>query len=348
MTSSPVGHHSLPRTPPVMNSEVTTFSPIRPKIWPKSFSVGGCGSLNESRWSASLNNYSGASSNNNNSSVLTMREYDETIKDLRKENFNLKLRIYFLEERLGTSSRLNATGAAKEELIQSNIDLKVQVESIKHENKEKTELLAEASQAIESLESRLSMMALEREDERSQLELKLHQLDEDLEDRNQLAYGAGQLINSNQPNDSDDDSDELIDEVEAEMARGVYVAPKISSSQQTTPVPQQKSLEVVEEKDEAMAGKLEDLEDNVERLNAIIHDTELCLQHAQEEVESRMEHIQDLEVKLAQCNKDIEDLKHEKHAKIEEAAKARHVSYQVLHLNSNFDLQEKILLKMVL
>ena len=31
----------------------------------------------------------------------TMRDYDEGLRDLKKENFNLKLRIYFLEERLG-------------------------------------------------------------------------------------------------------------------------------------------------------------------------------------------------------------------------------------------------------
>ena len=30
-----------------------------------------------------------------------VREVDDTVRDLRKENFNLKLRIYFLEERLG-------------------------------------------------------------------------------------------------------------------------------------------------------------------------------------------------------------------------------------------------------
>ena len=37
------------------------------------------------------------------------------------------------------------------------------------------------------------------------------------------------------------------------------------------------TLAVVEEKDEAMVGRLEDLEDNVERLNAIIKETEVCL-----------------------------------------------------------------------
>ena len=36
-------------------------------------------------------------------------------------------------------------------------------------------------------------------------------------------------------------------------------------------------LAVVEERDEAMVGRMEDLEDNVERLNAIIKETEVCL-----------------------------------------------------------------------
>ena len=246
----------------------------------KSFSVGGAGSLNEK-----------GDARGNNSSLLTMREYDETMRDLRKENFNLKLRIYFLEERLGTS-RVAAVAGSKEELVQANIDLKVNIESLKYDNKEKTELLAEASQAIESLESRLAVMAVEREDERTQLEEKLRQLEEDFSD--QQLYGIDKEANyfplditpipqrrqSGEALPPDDES--LLVEVDAEMARGVVVPPKISSSQQTTPTPfpggQAQCLEVVEEKDEVMVGRLEDLEDNVERLNAIIKATEICLQ----------------------------------------------------------------------
>ena len=47
-----------------------------------------------------------------------VREVDDTIRELRKENFNLKLRIYFLEERLGSSSKLNIQAGSKDELIQ--------------------------------------------------------------------------------------------------------------------------------------------------------------------------------------------------------------------------------------
>ena len=82
-----------------------------------------------------------------------------------------------------------------------------------------------------------------------------------------------------------EDDERLLSEVEAEMARGVSVPLKISSAQQTTtpitgpviPQSQSLSLEVVEEKDEAIVGRLEDLEENVDRLNQIIRDTELCL-----------------------------------------------------------------------
>ena len=83
-----------------------------------------------------------------------------------------------------------------------------------------------------------------------------------------------------------EDDETLLIEVDEEMARGVVIPAKISSAQQTTPITgavelshtqSSLSLEVVEEKDEAIAGRLEDLEENVDRLNRIIQDTELCL-----------------------------------------------------------------------
>ena len=82
---------------------------------------GGGGSLNE-RVNQSMS--SGLGSSSSGGSSFTMRECDETMRDLRKENFNLKLRIYFLEERLGTA-RIVAAAGSKEELVQNNIELKV-------------------------------------------------------------------------------------------------------------------------------------------------------------------------------------------------------------------------------
>ena len=72
-----------------------------------------------------------------------MRDYDETFREMKKENFNLKLRIFFLEERLGTGKKTSA-----DELANTNLELKVQVETGKQELAEKTALLAEASEAL--------------------------------------------------------------------------------------------------------------------------------------------------------------------------------------------------------
>ena len=58
---------------------------------------------------------------NSASSGLTMKEYEEQLKKLTAENFNLKLRVYFVEERLSKVSEISD----KEDLIQKNIQLKV-------------------------------------------------------------------------------------------------------------------------------------------------------------------------------------------------------------------------------
>ena len=51
-----------------------------------------------------------------------MRDYDESFKEMKKENFNLKLRIFFLEERLGQGKKTNA-----DELANANLELKVRI-----------------------------------------------------------------------------------------------------------------------------------------------------------------------------------------------------------------------------
>ena len=49
-----------------------------------------------------------------------MKEYDAELSVLKKENFNLKLRIYFLEERIGQKFQGDT-----EDLHRNNIELKV-------------------------------------------------------------------------------------------------------------------------------------------------------------------------------------------------------------------------------
>jgi len=79
---------------------------------------------------------------------FTMKDYEEQVSGLRKENFNLKLRIYFMEERLGM---LHAP-KDQENVYRVNIDLKVQGEELKKELDEKQELLAQAEAAFQKQE----------------------------------------------------------------------------------------------------------------------------------------------------------------------------------------------------
>ena len=58
---------------------------------------------------------------------FTMRECEEQITGLKKENFNLKLRIYFMEESQG----LLHSPKEQAELYKVNIDLKVKSEELK-------------------------------------------------------------------------------------------------------------------------------------------------------------------------------------------------------------------------
>lgn len=113
----------------------------------------------------------------------TMKDFENQITDLKKENFNLKLRIYFLEEQV--KEKLDG---ANENIYRTNIELKVEVESLKHHLQEKHNLLIKASKAVESLtgDSGSTIQRI-REDAQKQvqkvedfLNSKIIQLEEDL------------------------------------------------------------------------------------------------------------------------------------------------------------------------
>ncbi|KAI5138438.1 Cdk5 Regulatory Subunit-Associated Protein 2 [Manis pentadactyla] len=75
-----------------------------------------------------------------------MKDFENQITELKKENFNLKLRIYFLEERMQ-----QAFDGPTEHIYKTNIELKVEVETLKWELQEREQLLIKASKAVESL-----------------------------------------------------------------------------------------------------------------------------------------------------------------------------------------------------
>lgn len=112
-----------------------------------------------------------------------MKDFENQITELKKENFNLKLRIYFLEERM----QQEFTGPT-EHIYKTNIELKVEVESLKRELQERDELLVKASKAVESLaEGGGSEIQRVKEDARKKMQQvedlltkRIHLLEEDV------------------------------------------------------------------------------------------------------------------------------------------------------------------------
>nr|XP_044994596.1 myomegalin-like [Jaculus jaculus] len=77
-----------------------------------------------------------------------LRDFEKHLNDLKKENFSLKLRIYFLEERMQQKYE-----ASREDVYKRNIELKVEVESLKQELQDKNHHLDKTWADVENLNS---------------------------------------------------------------------------------------------------------------------------------------------------------------------------------------------------
>ncbi|KAF2896987.1 hypothetical protein ILUMI_09194 [Ignelater luminosus] len=105
----------------------------------------------------------------------SVKEIDEQLTNLRKENFNLKLRIYFLEERMGANFNTD-----KEDAIKKNIELMVELENVRKDLEDKQELLCQAAKAMEIEEEEKKKEIIIRDQEILELKEALDEV------RNQL------------------------------------------------------------------------------------------------------------------------------------------------------------------
>ncbi|KAG0244473.1 hypothetical protein B0O80DRAFT_436564 [Mortierella sp. GBAus27b] len=80
--------------------------------------------------------------------AMTLKEQEKVIEALKTGNFELKLKVYFLEERLAKLSPEHLNGIAQE-----NVDLKTELQRILSELRQYKELLIRARATIASLEA---------------------------------------------------------------------------------------------------------------------------------------------------------------------------------------------------
>ncbi|KAM9844848.1 LOW QUALITY PROTEIN: myomegalin [Aulostomus maculatus] len=116
------------------------------------------------------------------------RTLSQHLNDLKKENFSLKLRIYFLEERIQQKYE-----ESSEDVYRTNIELKVEVESLKQELQEKQQLLDKALTTAESLTNHNEAELQRRCQEQQQ---EIDHMQQVLETKIQLLQEEAQLARS--------------------------------------------------------------------------------------------------------------------------------------------------------
>uniref|UniRef100_A0A8C7ENK7 Phosphodiesterase 4D interacting protein n=1 Tax=Neovison vison TaxID=452646 RepID=A0A8C7ENK7_NEOVI len=113
------------------------------------------------------------------------RTLSQHLNDLKKENFSLKLRIYFLEERMQQKYE-----ASRDDIYKRNIELKVEVESLKRELADKKQHLDKTWADVENLNSHNEAELRRQFEERQQETEHVHEL---LENKIQLLQEESRL-----------------------------------------------------------------------------------------------------------------------------------------------------------
>uniref|UniRef100_A0A663FGI9 Centrosomin N-terminal motif 1 domain-containing protein n=1 Tax=Aquila chrysaetos chrysaetos TaxID=223781 RepID=A0A663FGI9_AQUCH len=116
------------------------------------------------------------------------RTLSQHLNDLKKENFSLKLRIYFLEERVQQKGE-----GSRDDVYRRNIELKVEVESLKRELQEKQQALDNKWVAAENQTTRSQAALRQQYEERQRESEHVYEL---LENKIQLLQEEARLARS--------------------------------------------------------------------------------------------------------------------------------------------------------
>jgi len=207
---------------------------------------------------------------------------------MKKENFDLKLRVYHLEDRLRQMAPQNVDAALKE-----NVELKVQNEALLAEIKSHQEIIGEAQTAIEQYRAQMaSRPGAEAETQRLRQELDL--TTQQLARVQQLCQKyEGQLALF------DKESRETVQRLKAGEAESSAIQKRLLDAQHT--------IERLEEEQRA-------LEEELQAKNTLMHQFKLDSQSMSQEMELITRQMAELQDALRACQTERDNLARERDA----------------------------------
>ncbi|XP_060518754.1 centrosomin isoform X2 [Cylas formicarius] len=242
----------------------------------------------------------------------TVKEYEEQMTNLKKENFNLKLRIYFLEEKLGTHFTLDS-----ENILKKNIEFQMEIANLQKEVREKHELLCQAVKAMELEDEEHKKYSQHKEQQALEMRQELEELRTQLHESKIASTGMSvkseNTAHSNKPNDDKEEDSyvtlleeklrcmELENQLHVQNEESAQFFYDQSHSLRNRVELQQKELQA---KDETIDRLNRDIDSANERLVEFakkIKDYEEKLQQAHRDSQNRA-------VKIQEQQKNLEDL----------------------------------------
>ncbi|CAG9784513.1 unnamed protein product [Diatraea saccharalis] len=225
-----------------------------------------------------------------NASGISMKQYEEQLNGLRKENFHLKLRIYFLEEKLGSGSPPAVQG-----LLEHNVRLQVEVEELRRQLTDKQELLAAAAEAIDVLEQQGSMST------------------------DSVDLSLSNNVQTKNENNHHQESEEkkIIDDtcVESESA-GDYLGVTVNNEELDELLKLRKENRKALQMIKGCMKKIQQQDKEIKKLKlnkelAYAHVSDSQMEKYEEILKCKDEHIKDLENKIRELQKNVESIQNE-------------------------------------
>uniref|UniRef100_W5M1I5 Phosphodiesterase 4D interacting protein n=1 Tax=Lepisosteus oculatus TaxID=7918 RepID=W5M1I5_LEPOC len=215
------------------------------------------------------------------------RTLSQHLNDLKKENFSLKLRIYFLEERIQQKYE-----DSSEDVYRRNIELKVEVESLKQELQEKQQLLDTALTTAESLTNQNEAELQRRCEERQQ---EIDHMQEILETKIQLLQEEAKLARN--------EAEKMASHAEAETLRCFTLEKRLKeSSEGSASLTSLRHQQALAEKDRIIDELTQELRCKVAAITELSDEKTLL----SEKVEALEDQVHDLTSSLQQKERDAE------------------------------------------